>query len=145
MNTMSNCYWFIFVWFFNIILNVNCYATYPNGRYTVNYPSGSDSPQKLCGAALTNTLMAVCQGFTNGRDKKFNSLLDHIMEYDNQDEDETGIILPNQEQQHLYMPNLLNSLVDNGRVKRTGIVEECCHNPCSKRHLRAYCLNRGNY
>lgn len=142
MNTTSNCYWLIFVFLFNIILNVNSYATYNNGRYTVNYSSGSDSPRKLCGAALTNALMAVCQGFTNGRDKKFDSLLEHIMEYDNQEEDYNAIISPNQEQQqqHLYMPNLLNSLMDNGRPKRQGIVEECCHNPCSKRHLRAYCL-----
>ncbi|XP_054263971.1 bombyxin A-1 homolog isoform X2 [Macrosteles quadrilineatus] len=90
------------------------------------------STSHYCGRDLSSALSLVCQGWYKRSDPgifKINEIEPEDMEV------VTERLFP------LFMdPQLALAMVgQGGRYKRHGIVDECCHNPCTVNELRNYC------
>ncbi|XP_075897650.1 insulin-like [Nelusetta ayraudi] len=97
---------------------------------------GSPAPtQHLCGSHLVDALYFVCgeRGFFSSpsrhhhRKRDLEHLLGFLSKRSRQEQQQQG-------QRHWEAPPSR----DEPKVKR-GIVEQCCHKPCSVYHLEGYC------
>ncbi|XP_041653849.1 preproinsulin b [Cheilinus undulatus] len=89
-------------------------------------PMASTAPARhLCGSHLVDALYFVCgeRGFFYSRNRPYKRDLDHLLGYLSK--------RARQEQRLMKAHN-------EPKVKR-GIVEQCCHKPCSVYHLEGYC------
>ncbi|CAJ1058226.1 preproinsulin b [Xyrichtys novacula] len=89
-------------------------------------PRVSTAPtQHLCGSHLVDALYFVCgeRGFFYSRNRRFKRDLNHLL----------GFLSKRTRQEQWLM-----KAGDEPKVKR-GIVEQCCHKPCSVYHLEGYC------
>ncbi|XP_020485413.2 preproinsulin b [Labrus bergylta] len=90
-------------------------------------PMVSAAPaQHLCGSRLVDALYFVCgeRGFFYSRNRPYKRDLDHLLGFLSK--------RARQEQQRSMESH------SEPKVKR-GIVEQCCHRPCSIYHLEGYC------
>ncbi|XP_074530622.1 preproinsulin b [Halichoeres trimaculatus] len=89
-------------------------------------PTVSTAPtQHLCGSHLVDALYFVCgeRGFFYSRNHQFKRDLDHLL----------GFLSKRARQEQPLI-----KARKEPKVKR-GIVEQCCHKPCSVYHLEGYC------
>ncbi|XP_034545851.1 preproinsulin b [Notolabrus celidotus] len=89
-------------------------------------PRASPAPtQHLCGSHLVDALYFVCgeRGFFYSRSRPYKRDLDHLL----------GFLSKRAGQEQRLM-----KAREEPKVKR-GIVEQCCHKPCSVYHLEGYC------
>ncbi|XP_061783558.2 insulin-like [Nerophis lumbriciformis] len=84
--------------------------------------------QHLCGSHLVDTLYFVCgeRGFFHSPKRLHKRDLEHLLRF---------LSKKNRQEQQ---PWKKFSGSDEPKVKR-GIVEQCCHKPCSIYHLEGYC------
>ncbi|KAM7000208.1 preproinsulin b [Tautogolabrus adspersus] len=81
--------------------------------------------QHLCGSHLVDALYFVCgeRGFFYSQNRPYKRDLDHLL----------GFLSKRARQEQRLM-----EAHNEPKVKR-GIVEQCCHRPCSVYHLEGYC------
>ncbi|XP_061901572.1 insulin-like isoform X2 [Entelurus aequoreus] len=84
--------------------------------------------QHLCGSHLVDTLYFVCgeRGFFHSSKRLHKRDLEHLLRF---------LSKKTRQEQQLWRKF---SGSDEPKVKR-GIVEQCCHKPCSIYHLEGYC------
>ncbi|XP_035798787.1 preproinsulin b [Amphiprion ocellaris] len=88
----------------------------------------SDPVQHLCGSRLVDALYFVCgeRGFYYSSNRNQKRDLEHLLGF-----------LSKRARQEQRLWRALSGR-DEPKVKR-GIVEQCCHKPCSIYHLEGYC------
>nr|XP_015812318.2 insulin [Nothobranchius furzeri] len=92
-------------------------------------PEASSAPaQHLCGSHLVDALYFVCgeRGFFYNPNRAHKRDLEHLLGF-----------LSTRARKEEQMWKVLSDH-DEPKVKR-GIVEQCCHKPCSIHHLEGYC------
>ncbi|KAI3351937.1 hypothetical protein L3Q82_020760 [Scortum barcoo] len=92
-------------------------------------PGASSAPvQHLCGSHLVDALYFVCgeRGFFYSPNRPHKRDLEHLLGF-----------LSKRARQEQWLWRALPGR-DEPKVKR-GIVEQCCHKPCSIYHLEGYC------
>ncbi|XP_042349672.1 preproinsulin b [Plectropomus leopardus] len=92
-------------------------------------PGVTSTPvQHLCGSHLVDTLYFVCgeRGFFSSPNRAQKRDLEHLLGF-----------LSKRARQEQWMWRALSGR-EEPKVKR-GIVEQCCHKPCSIYHLEGYC------
>ncbi|KAF7229674.1 insulin-like [Nothobranchius furzeri] len=92
-------------------------------------PGASSAPaQHLCGSHLVDALYFVCgeRGFFYNPNRAHKRDLEHLLGF-----------LSTRARKEEQMWKVLSDH-DEPKVKR-GIVEQCCHKPCSIHHLEGYC------
>ncbi|XP_033489679.1 preproinsulin b [Epinephelus fuscoguttatus] len=92
-------------------------------------PGVTSTPaQHLCGSHLVDTLYFVCgeRGFFSGPHRAHKRDLEHLLGF-----------LSKRARQEQRLWRALSGRKEL-KVKR-GIVEQCCHKPCSIYHLEGYC------
>ncbi|XP_035017551.1 insulin [Hippoglossus stenolepis] len=84
--------------------------------------------QHLCGSHLVDALYFVCgeRGFFFSPNRLYKRDLEHLL----------GFLSKRARQEHQPRRTLSGRI--EPKVKR-GIVEQCCHKPCSIHHLEGYC------
>lgn len=119
------------------------------------------SAQHYCGRLLISVLSLVCQGKYNGPSGSSSSLLpyDGEQSLEQQKLSHSNINLienPNEKLSpfrnnheifkdwHTYPRTISQSHPNLSHRFKRGVVEECCHNSCTLRQLRAYCLGQGS-
>ncbi|KAJ8931858.1 hypothetical protein NQ314_015188 [Rhamnusium bicolor] len=88
---------------------------------------------KFCGSKLTTALSLLCNGQYASPEKK--SMAD-ILNYE-YDDDYNGLGV-NEIEFPFLSKELAKSLVPQ-KIRRGGIVDECCHKSCTINELRSYC------
>ncbi|CAH0560864.1 unnamed protein product [Brassicogethes aeneus] len=102
------------------------------------YYKNYEKKARLCGEKLGKALSIICDGNYNSPAIKKSNIqaFDDFLANEYEDDNENGFL-----DLELSYPFLSE---DNPRnfvplKPRRGIVEECCHNPCSRTHLLTYC------
>ncbi|KAJ8948989.1 hypothetical protein NQ318_023013 [Aromia moschata] len=113
--------------FIIMILNVTyiCCSPYLNHVWTKR--------SRLCGPRLTEALRMVCRGEYASRDKK--SFAD-ILEYHDYDTEHPFHYV---ERDYPFVPKEWATSVIPQRLRRNGVVDECCYKSCSIKELQSYC------
>nr|BBI47308.1 insulin-like peptide 1 [Gnatocerus cornutus] len=118
--------------FLVLVLNVIFVWSSPHLTHLMN------KREFFCGNKLTESLALVCKGIYNSPGKK--SSMNDLFIYGEYDE-----LFPNgnDDDNQLDFPFLqketANSFVPVRFRRKAGIVDECCHNPCTYKHLSLYC------
>ncbi|XP_018572613.1 LIRP-like [Anoplophora glabripennis] len=88
---------------------------------------------RYCGSHLTNTLSMVCRGRYPSYDKKSYgdgfSYNEYEGDYNDISDNDVDFPFLSKEYSRFFVPQKI----------RRGIVDECCHKPCSINELRNYC------
>ncbi|CAH1159871.1 unnamed protein product [Phaedon cochleariae] len=114
--------------------------------FTIHYincsPYSLDTVMKrnrhLCGPRLKDALSLVCNNiFAPGKTKKADDLFsDDTFNFDEYDElDE----MYSDDKEYKFPFLRKDNMIALPRKRKPGIVEECCHKPCTEEHLRLYC------